>query len=259
MPKDKKLDEFIREAFHEKLQQTPPPLSALEAWERIQKRRHKEKVDLKKRDFSRKTWAVAASIILALAATMMIWSPQSGSAFTRWTDLFHNVQGSVIQIFGKVGEGNEAKNAPPSDELFQVIEGSEQIPEHMSLSEAQEVTSFPIQIPKVVPNDFQLKNVTVMRMQSGEEKSTDITLNYSGLQRGGFTIKEMATGEQFGFGSVVDRDDTKVETVQIHDQKGTLLLFKNGQSKLIWITPSHFYSIDGDLTREEIIEIARSM
>lgn len=250
------LDSLIRKTLEEKMNQcSPPPLSSTEAWERLQNQIRKESdKNTEHTPIKYNIWVSVASIFLMMGL-LVLWSPQNSSAFSRWTEIFYNIQGAVVHLYGKVGGGEKAKDAPSSNEFF-VVEDSELVSEQMSLTNAQEVTRFPILIPKSIPDNFHLDNVTVTRKNN--EASKEIYLNYNGQNRG-FIITQMVINDQFGFGSTVDQDDTKVEEIQINGEKANLLSFKNGITKLVWMSNSQYFSIEGKLNKNEIVQIANSM
>src|SRR5690606_14819992 len=94
------FDESIREAFEEHVKQSPTPLlSATEAWKKMQK----AKVKPRKND--RKLFIAAVAILFAV---IIIQLPKNGNAFSRFTDMYYTVQGSVIQLFGVSGSENKS-------------------------------------------------------------------------------------------------------------------------------------------------------
>ncbi|MFK4997553.1 DUF4367 domain-containing protein [Bacillus sp. N9] len=115
---------------------------------------------------------------------------------------------------------------------------------------------FPIRIPKYVPDGFQLEQATVLRKEG--EKGKEIYVNYISNDRG-FIITELAVEDQFGFGAALDADDVSVEELFIHGQIANLITYKNDHRQLIWMTQTHYFSIEGALTKEEMMEIAQSM
>lgn len=161
----------------------------------------------------------------------------------------------AVHVFTRSGDAMKKTDAPSSNE-FSFVEGSEVVTEQLNLEEAQQVAAFQIKVPQTLPQGFRLKNVTVLRKHSG--KSEDIFLHYEGNQRG-FVINEKLTGEQFGSGTIVDQEDTQVEQTTVNGQKASILLFKNGVTKLIFVTQSYYYSIEGQLTKEELLLIAQSL
>lgn len=253
---DDHLEQLMKAAVTESIKNSPPPpLSSDEAWEKFKRKQHENHIKSNKTSMFKNKFIYAASLLLAFGS-MMAFSAQNGSAFGRLSDIFQMTQGNVVQLFGKVGdEPKKDKNAPTSDQ-FSIVEGSEIIAKQVSLEEANQETAFTITIPKQIPKEFTLKNVTVSKTVG--EKSKDIYLHYKSEKRA-FTMNQKLTGEQFGFGMTVDRDDTKVEQITIQGQRGSLLQFKNGTLKLIWVSQRYYYSIQGKLTKDEAIRIAESM
>ncbi len=257
MPKHKRtnLDQIVRESLLEKMNQSPtPPLSTAEAWEKMQKQMQGRNQIANRTLFYQKSWMAVASILLLLG-TIILWSPQHSSAFSKLTEISQKIQRSMTHLFVKVGDSNGGENAPSSDD-FSIVEGSEVTSKSMSLEEAQKVTTFSIIVPHHVPSPFVLKQVSVLR--KGNEMSQEIYVHYEENQ-GGFIITEKQMEDEFGSGMIVDHEDTKIEELKINGQKATLLLFKNGILQLIWTTQDHYFSIEGKLTKEEIIQIAKSM
>lgn len=255
MSKNKSLDELIRQAFYESMKKTPPPpRSAQDVWKKIQKEVAGENEKSKWNVLKYRVWITATSIFLLIGG-LLLFSPQHGSA-GKLTQFFYKIQGSVAHIFIDIGDSSGRSDAPSYDDVFTVVEGSEVTSYQMSLTEAQENTDFIIILPKYVPSGYVLKETTVLKNELG--KAQEVYLHY---ERNGeeFTINEKKVGEVFGTGMVVDYEDTKVEQVMIKGQKATFLQYKNGVSQLIWTIPHFYLSIEGNLTKEELIRIAKSM
>ncbi|RKD22997.1 hypothetical protein BEP19_12255 [Ammoniphilus oxalaticus] len=249
--KNKGLERVISEILQEKINQFPsPPLSTQDSWEQFQNRQERSKSPR----FHPKARIFAASVLFIISS-LIFFSPQSGSAFQRLTEMFHTIQGTAAQLFVKVGDRIEGKDAPGSGEIS-IVEGYEVTSENMSLDEARQETAFEIILPDVIPVSAVLQEVLVIK--SSEEKSNEIYLIYEGEQTT-FTINEKRIEEQFGMGISVDREDTKIEELTINGRQASLLLYKNGVNQLFWTTPEFYYSIEGKLSKEEIIGIAKSM
>lgn len=250
-PTDHDFDQWIEEAIREEFQNSPPPpLTTSQAWEQLNQQLNGSRLHKNKWPFFKSKLFYAASALGILI--LILWNPPNGSAFAKLTDMFYKTQGSIAQLFISVGNLPENdENAPPEE--FYIIEGSETTSETVSLEEAQKMTAFTIKIPEYVPADFALESVTVEKPKNA--LSDNIYVNYKGDQRT-FTINEYMIHEAFGAGKMVDKEDTKIEEVNIHGQKGSLFTYKNDTLELIWVTPNYYFTISGDLTREEIIRIA---
>ncbi|GBF12255.1 DUF4367 domain-containing protein [Tepidibacillus sp. HK-1] len=256
--KNVNFDQLMKEVILEEIEKCPPPrLSKEEAWEAIQKKLRENNNPWKRFFRSKKKSLYTSSLILILLLTAIL-IPQNGSAFSKVTEIFFKVKGPVTQLFTRVSSQTDqkGKNPPPDSDQFSVVEGSEIVSVQMSLEEAKKNTAFPIKIPKQVPSEFNLMNVTVLQQQN--EKSDNIYLHFRSDTRS-FSINEMTIGDGFGSGSIVDTDDTKVEKVLWYDREASLLTFKNGIVKLFWVDQNLYYSIEGQLTKEEIIQIAKSL
>ncbi|OIJ18889.1 hypothetical protein BKP45_15280 [Anaerobacillus alkalidiazotrophicus] len=243
------LDELIQESIREEIDHTPqPPISTSKAWEQLQQRRNMKKK--LKNNHNKLIYIAAAAFILI---TLSFAAPKSGSAFFNFTEFFHRIQDSVVQLFIKVEDTNDDLNAP-SFEGYEIIDQDLFI-DTISLEEAKEVTSFQIIIPSYLPENYILKDVTVLRL--GDQKSDDIILNYQ-LNDIEFKINIKYTGGNFGFGSTFSEKDTTIEDVMIKNHPATLIL-SNHENTLIWTNQDFFFSIEGNLLREEMIKIAESM
>ncbi|WP_018131125.1 DUF4367 domain-containing protein [Effusibacillus pohliae] len=254
------LDSLLQELVQEEIRaDTPPPVPVSEAWEQVRSRLYGTGRMSGAMFPGRKKAVYAAAVLLALFAATA-WLPQQGFAFARLSDIFHRIEGSVVQLFIRSGDPQPKQaDTPPDDPSAanaRIIEGSEIQSLHMSLEQARQAAGFPIRLPQQVPAEFTLKDVTVLKKRT--EKSQEIYLNYAGSQRR-FHINEKMTGPQFGAGAFVDRDDTKVEDVTVHGQKAVLLTYKNGVTELIWVTQDTYFSIEGNLTKQEILQIAESL
>ncbi|MFD1039729.1 DUF4367 domain-containing protein [Virgibacillus byunsanensis] len=253
---DEKLDRITKEAIHSELENSPvPPMSSEESWQQIHHRLSKQRSGSTKSRYFKNKFVFAAAAIF-LIASLVFALPQSGVAYSKLTEVFHNIQGSVVQLFTKVGDKGPASERPPSSDEYVIIEDSEMITKQLNLEEARQETAFTITLPKFVPEEFVLESVTVMMIKG--ELSDDILLHYEGDQRK-FTINQKQVGDSFSSGVTVDNDDTQVESIVINDYQAQLLLFKNDVSELFWVTQSFYFSIRGELAKEEIVEIANSL
>ncbi|MBS4201621.1 DUF4367 domain-containing protein [Bacillus sp. FJAT-49732] len=253
MPKYKEihLDDIIREALNEKMNESPPLLEASEAWNQIQSRMDGNKRTPRLVRTFRKPLLIAASVLFIILFAV---APKSGIAFNQFTNIFHSIQGNVVHLFGKSEGGSGESDIGPG--AFEVIEGSEILSKQMSLEDAKKAAQFPILTPKNLMDEFHLEEVTVV--DSYEDKVDAVYINYVGNGRG-FMLTEIPIENQFGFGVSLDKDDVMVEEVEIIGHKGSLVIFKNGNAQLIWMTQSHYLSIEGKLTKEEILTIAKSI
>jgi hypothetical protein len=251
------LEELIKEAIQEEYENAPTPVkSKADTWLDINKKLKDIEEPSKNSPWIKKMTVVAASVLIL--TTVVFSQSQNSSAFGWLSTLFFNVnEENRANISGSIGTPPmDGKGAPPpSPEVYQVnkVETKEEI---MSLSEAQDVTDFEILVPKKVPEYFGPPSVKVFF--ANDEVDNKIELQYSHDQDI-FTINEHYVRGQMGYGYSVDFDDTKVQEVMIHGKKGVLFSFKNGDKRLIWDYLNYQLELNGRLSEEQIIEIARSI
>ena len=254
------IDMLIEESINNSINNGPKPLlSSEEAWGKISRELNKDsrKVNMFSMfsPFRNKKTVLIASISLVIISALF-FSPQNSSAFGTIVQLFQKTQGTVSNLFVKVAEPNNDNNAPDNNE-FSIVEGSETRTVQVSLKEAKKISAFTIKIPKYIPEDVVLENVTVLK-NSNENKSKNIYLNYIG-QGKSFTINQMFITESMGAGKFVDNEDTKIEKIYLFDREAMLLTYKNKMVELYWVEQNYYFSIQGKITREEIVNIAKSM
>lgn len=247
------FDNLIQETIREKISNnSPSPLPVSDAWQQLNQRLHERNV---KSTIPLQRKFIYAASIVSVFVLLTVFLPHKSFAFTRLTEIFQKIEGVMVQLFTRSGDVQNNADAPTPDE-FSIVEGSEIVTQKMNLDQAQKLTSFNISVPKVLPSEFSLKYVTVLK--KGTERSREIFLNFEGNDRG-FIINEKLVGGQLGSGTVVDREDTQVEQISLNGQEASLLSFKNGTTQLIWVTQTNYFSIEGKLTKQEIIQISKSM
>lgn len=253
---DKDVDQLIKNAIRNEVENSAPPMSADEAWEQLSSKLNGQHPRSNRVPFfKRKLFYAVAIIFISL---IILLSPQTGVAYSKLIEVFQNVQENVTHLFIKVGDDGSPSNVQPpeTDDADIYIVEDEFGSFELSLEDAQVETAFMIKQPKVIPEGYTLQNVTVIKSET--EKSDDIYLNYESSE-GSFNINQRLVDESFGVGVTVDNDDTQIDSVDIHGYPGSLFQYKDNFLELIWVTESHYYSISGMLSRDEIIEISESM
>lgn len=256
--KSDSLDQLIKEAIHEEIEQTPTPMYSVgEAWEKLEEARKKHPVR-QPRSF-KNVWMYAVSIFVILAS-VALFSTSQGLASPTLTQFLQQVQGKMGHLFLKVGQDTGFGDPPQTggSEEDSVIVESEFESVQMSLQEARQETAFPIVLPTYIPKAYHLENVTVMKGE--DELSTDILLHYEGADEEGFVINQQAIGEAFGMGMVFDNEDTQIENIIVNGEQAQLLTIQDDLRELLWVKGGQmYYSISGNLSKQEIIEVAESM
>lgn len=140
-----------------------------ESWTRVQTRLQKRK--RWKRWNLRLRYVVAVfigSLVLSYAMNMNV--PDAYSFST----LFKNIQETMIEFFHEWTDHDEtnAKTAPPLE--GKVGAGSDLQMIEVTLEEAQTKVSFPIQLPTVLPENFELSRVRIFDSDRGQYDNMQI-------------------------------------------------------------------------------------
>ncbi|MFT0139772.1 DUF4367 domain-containing protein [Alcanivoracaceae bacterium MT1] len=247
-----KKEDFIKQLVNEKFSSSQNPMIPPDkAWKRIES----ELKGKKDRFTPAHKKIIAIATIIFLVTTSYFLFPKNSVAFSKLTDVFHSVQGTFVQVFMKIDDGNTEEINVTSNEDFKVIDDSEITMEDMALEDAKRISSFPIRMPSYIPDKYSLKDVTVLRKK---ELTNSIFLNYEAPNKI-FKIHQMQVNTQLGAGGIHSNENAieKVKINNIYD--GTLIIQSNGTSKLVWVTQDMFISIEGELTKEEILTIASSL
>lgn len=247
------MDQLIKKAIQEEFDSIEPPIPSREAWFVFTSNKKKCKwKNIFSTSVNRKFIYIVCAVIFI---TIFMMTPQSGSALGKISKMFNKLQGNVVQLFVKDSEADYEKSSLPSDE-FSIVDGSEAESVSMDLEQAEQVTTFPILLPTWLPEGVSLNEIVAVLIEN--EKSEEVYLNYSG-DNIEFTIRQMDIAHAFGLGAAVDQDDIRIDEIIINGHTGNLFIHKNGIIELVWMTNSSYLSIDGVISKDEIIKIAESM
>src|SRR5699024_3024677 len=169
------------------------------AWEQIESRLNEQQPSYNRTPFYKNKLFYAVAIIFI--SLIIILSPQTSGAYSKLVEVFQNVQENVTQLFIKVEDGNSSGENPPFSDDMYLIEEPDMTLLELSIEEAQEETAFFIKQPKFVPEDYALKNVTVIK--GVIEQSNEVFLNYEG-RKGDFEINQKMLEESFSGGITID-------------------------------------------------------
>lgn len=260
MKREKKVlfDVLIKRAVKEEFESSPPPLlSKEEAWENILQQMNKVEEPPKRTPWFKQKWMYVAAILLCAFAITM-FSGQTGLAKSSFTEFVQRVQGAVLQIFvdvenpinwGSVNENN-------TDEDF-VVQDFYNHFSNLQIFEAQEEVSFPIYLPEYVPNGYKLIDISVMNL--GENLGKEVYLYFESKEKT-FRILQREAENAYSFNLLIESENAVTEKLTIMGNPANFIDFKNGQFELVCIQDEvTFYSIRGELSKNELIQIAESM
>lgn len=252
--KSNELDILIKKAIQNEMKSSPPPMPANRAWEQLESRLNGQQSSYNRTPFYKNKFIYAVAIIFI--SLIVFISPQTSGAYSKFIEVFQRVQENVTQLFIKVEDNNSSgSNVSPEDEMY-IVEEPEMVSLELSIEEAQQETAFFIKQPKFVPEGYVLKNVTILKGEIGQ--SNDVYLNYEG-EEGSFEINQKLLEESFSGGVTINNDDAQIDTIDLQGQSANLLHYENGFLELIWVTDSHYNSISGMLSKDEIVKIAKSL
>jgi len=251
--KHKDWDQYIHDVLEDRLSRTPPPpLTKEETWENIISGIYGQQAQQKK-STSKQYWYASAIAVTLILLVVSLFPFKNVSASGWLSRIFVQTYGTVTNLVQSIGTPSsleDKKSFPPEMTAHEVTQ------EKMTLSNAQNATKFKIMIPEYMPSGYALQDVSVL--MGSDHFSDEVTLNYkSGVDY--LYITELAINEQLQSSSGSDNDDTRIKSVTVNGQEGTLLVFKDGSKQLMWNAASVHLVIRGKLSEEAILNIAQSM
>lgn len=182
--------------------------------------------------------------------------------------LFASFQSPVMALAHKILKGVEEftqdtlKIHIQSKHTTQIETPKNSILDDPRILEAQKKVNFTIISPNYIPKGFKLISVDVSN--KNEEKEV-VSLLY--LYKQNATKSQCFEISQKSFPKYTEDDTinvktnqtTKVEHITINQTNATLVRYEKSLNKLIWIDQQILYKIDGNLSKEEIIKIAKSV
>ncbi len=246
------FDEIIQEALSEEMNEIEPMLSSSQAWERYKSTQTKKRTARMSFLIHKKVWLPITCLVIILAVLTI--NPYTGNAFSKMFSFFNYMQGNVVHLFATTSEKDDY--IEPALDEFSLLESTEVQLESKNLHDAQQEVFFPILFPKWLPQGYELEEIIVHKTDN--EKGHEVQFIY---QKDGklLTIRQVDTGASFGIGATLDSGDATIEEVFIKHNQGNLLVFKNNYTELLWLTQDQYISIEGYLSKDEIMQIAESM
>ena len=132
---------------------------------------------------------------------------------------------------------------PP--EGAKIIERKLEEPEKMSLEEAEQKAGFKVLMPCYIPSGFKFEGATVLETVEGKM----VSMRYRSGEKF-LTITELLSEEK--------REDKIGEEVDINGIKGRLVTFMNITS-VKWICGELTITVSGNIDKEEVLKVARSI
>ena len=241
----KNIDSLIKDIFEEEFDNIEYP-QADEMWGQI---RIKLKKERRKILLKRLRPAFAACILISVLSVLFINFQTPVMAFAnKLIRSMEEFTGNTLKIHRRDVAQDEKGGADITRNI-----------DDPRIHEAQKNINFDLIIPGYIPKDFKLSNVDVLNKNKEKEV---VTLQYikNENRRESFEI----TQESFPSGvddtlNILDDEGVNVEHVKINGIECTLINYDSTLNKLIWINSHLGYKIDGRVSKEDIIKIAKSM
>ncbi|MFB1050246.1 DUF4367 domain-containing protein [Paraliobacillus sp. JSM ZJ581] len=199
-----------------------------------------------------------ASLFLILVIGSFFMQLKDGEAFGWFSNYFVENQGDRTEIRNQISDKpiEELPKAPPYGKSLQSKE-LHPIVKDMSLEEAVKEASFKIVTPRKIPDGYQLDRVTRKTFEGTPLE--DVFLHYGG-KGNHFVIKQSKVNEEFYSSSItVNNDIAQVKTIDLDGIEATLISYDDGTTTLLWMRMRTEVSITGNLKKDELITMAKSL
>lgn len=243
----KDIDSFIKDIFEEEFENIEYPLSD-EMWGQI---RLKLKNERRKILLKKLRPAFAAGIIISVLSVLLLYFQMPVMAFAnRIIRSVEEFAGSTLKIHRK----DVAQDVNSGVDIISNIDDPR-------IGEAQKNIHFKMLIPGYIPEDFKLNNVDVLNKNKEKEVVTFQYINTKDEnKREAFEItQESFPSSTDNTINILDEKDTNIEHIKINSIECTLIKYDDALNKLIWNNDHLGYEIDGRISKDDIIKIAKSM
>lgn len=245
----KSVDSLIKKALQVRYDSIVCPPKE-EIWNKIVKRLRKKR---RQDQLKRLRPVFAACAILVVISWTIIRYPSPVLAFaSRIIQSIEVIAGTTFKIHTKVVSDDTLKD---NDYSF-----GRNI-EDPRIGEAQKKLHFMVLIPEYIPDGFKLDNVDVLNKDIQKEVITFLYIKTKSEGKSNcFEImQENRPDSEDSTLNIQVNDDTKIEHIQFNGIRYTLVNYTENQNKLLWNSGGIGYKIDGNISKKEIIRVAKSM
>jgi len=248
MPKD--FDSLVKELVKERICEMPhPPKEAV--WEQLRTRLSQERKKEKRIRILKQLRPAFVACLVIIFLTVIYSDPSTHvAAFTnRIIKSIVEITQDTIKIHKKVDPAAEK-----SDYLF-----GRDI-DDPRLGEAQKKVHFRLFIPEYIPEAFELSSVDVLNKNTKKETVTLLYINSNSDKKDCFEIIQRSYSDGTSVTMNIKKDEsTKIENLTVDGIEYTLISHEKNLNGLLWDTDNIGYEISGNISRDDIIEIAKSM
>lgn len=128
------------------------------------------------------------------------------------------------------------------------------------IGEAQKKVHFRLFIPEYIPKDFKLNSVDVLNKNEKKETVTFLYINSDSDKKDCFEITQRSYSDGASVTMNIEKDEnTKIENLTVNGIEYTLVSYEKNLNGLLWDNGNIGCEIRGNISRDDIIEIAKSM
>lgn len=190
---------------------------------------------------------IAASILIFLS--LSFFQTESGSAFGWLKKLFVEEDGMITRV-GIVTEDENAKNSPP------VVNADSNIAKYVtypSIEDAIQNLNQKLFVPSYLPESTNLLEVRVSYYSNNKTGKIEQIYSYHNE-----IIKISQESNGIASANYFDNEDSLITQETPIDRDGVFINYKDEINKLMWLLDQFTFTIEANLSQDEIIKIAKS-
>jgi hypothetical protein len=247
----KNLDSLMKELVKERIcGMSHPPKE--EVWEQLRTRLRQERKKEKSIYILKRLRPAFVACLVIIFLTVMYSDPSTHvAAFT------NRIIKSIVEITQdtiKVHKKVDSIAGEKTDYLF-----GRNI-DDPRIGETQKKVHFRLFIPEYIPEDFMLSSVDVLNKNEKKETVTFLYINSNSAQKDCFEIIQHSYSDGESVTMNIKKDEsTKIENLTIDGIEYTLISYEKNLNGLLWDTDNIGCEISGNISMDDIIEIAESM
>lgn len=229
------FDEFLRQSFKSLELQVDLSDGCIEEII-LQKYQQNEREHKRKRRHILQVAVILISLLGVAGATVF---PESVQAFKK-------------QLFQTVNNMGKTLNINLSSAQPQYLSLSKKM--QSEISDMQEQVPFKIQVPRYVPEGFELQNIEKIK----PEETNDFIMTFVKTDKS-ISFTQFKVSPAFTMSVNTDAATSKSETIQVGRYETNMITFFDGVCTLIWLTEDHILcDLSGDITSDQAIEMCLS-
>lgn len=247
----KDFDSFIKELVEERIYEMPRPPKE-EVWGQLIAQLRQERRKERKMKILKQLRPVFTACMVIVFLIVLYISPNTHvAAFTnKIIKSIVEITQDTFKIHKKVDFAADGK----ADYLF-----GRDI-EDPRIGEAQKKVHFRLFIPEYIPKEFKLNSVDVLNTNEKKETVTFLYIDSDSNQKDCFEIIQRSYSDGASVTMNIGKDEnTKIENLDIDGVEYTLVGYEKNLNGLLWDNGNIGCEIRGNISRDDIIEIAKSM